>query len=154
MNASYSIQKKITLKLLFNSRNNRNKIIYLCSVKNRYKTTILFILIAIYSIAIGAVNTQVAFQAFNYKNTVLQERSIADFSEKYYCPTIQLDNVQSASPNLPTSNEKNPTNDLTEISYCYDQIEEAGIVQYISIARTILFHHRKSDLIFPFHYFW
>jgi hypothetical protein len=123
-------------------------------VRNNLKTYIIFLLTAVYCIAIGAVNTHVAYQSVTLTHTNLQENSIAIFSENLYCPTIQADNLLNPSPNLPTTACKNPSNDLSEFAYSYEQIEGAAILQYTSIARNILFHHRKTDIIFPSHYFW
>jgi hypothetical protein len=123
-------------------------------VINNLKTYIIFLLTAVYCIAIGAVNTHVAYQSVTLTHTNLQENSIAIFLENLYCPTIQADNLLNPSPNLPTTACKNPSNDLSEFAYSYEQIEGAAILQYTSIARNILFHHRKTDIIFPSHYFW
>lgn len=124
--------------------------IYLCIVKSSNRILSVVFLIAIYCFAISVITKSFAHSDFQNKQTSSQEKIISDFSTKLFCQTSQSESSVNNFNNLPTPNFKNS---FTVVKVT-EQLFETEFSQYTFFSRNILTSYRKSDLIFPFHYFW
>jgi hypothetical protein len=111
------------------------------------------ILTAIYCFAIGAVNNPLSHSDFS-NSTSYQEKAISDFSANLLYPTSQSESSVNNYNNLPAPSFKNSNNRLSAISNTSEQLFETAFSQYTNISRNFLIHNRKTDILFPFHYFW
>jgi hypothetical protein len=128
-----------------------------CAVKTKIRILSVVLLTAIYCYAIGiatATSTQANPQ---YYSTTSEKEYCLDFSTKLFYHTSQYESSVDNCNNQPTLNIKNPFgffNTLWAHAKTTEQLFESVITQYINIAKNLLIRYRKSDLIFPFHYFW
>jgi len=123
-------------------------------VKSKIRILGVVLLTVIYCFAIGVtVTTPISSNSQIYSTTSQEEYGI-DFSTKLFYHISQSEISVENYSNQPTLNFKNPFNTLWVHAETTEQLFESVIAQYISIAKNLLINYRKSDLIFPFHYFW
>lgn len=123
-------------------------------VRNKIKIVIAFVLIAIYGFAIKSLNNSPIHSEFNINHASSQESVISNFSKNLFCHTAPPESFVNNCNNLPTPNLKNQIVGLFAILNLKEQLIESAFSQHTHITRNILINHRKSDIIFPFHYFW
>jgi len=123
-------------------------------VKNSIRILSVFFLTAIYCFAISVVTKSLTHSDFHSNSTTSQEQYFSDFSTKLFCHTSQSESSTNNYINQPVPSFKNPFNGLWAIAKITEQIFETAFSQYTHISRNFLIQHRKTDIIFPFHYFW
>ena len=123
-------------------------------MKNKIRILSAVVLTAIYCFAVGAVKESLTYSDFQSNSTTSQEQYFSDFSTKLFCLTSQTESSVSNINNLPAPNFKNSINELWTIAKTTEQLFETAFSQYTNISRNFLIQHRKTDIIFPFHYFW
>lgn len=111
-------------------------------------------LAAIYCFALCVITKSFDYSVFQDYSTSPKEEIIGDFSKKLFCHTSQSENTVSNNNNVPVPNFKSPLNGFWAIVYTTEQLTETEFYQYTNISKNFLIQHRKSDIIFPFHYFW
>lgn len=126
-------------------------------MKTKIKILSVVLLTAIYCYAIGIAATTSAQVNPQYYSTTSEKEYCVDFSTKLFYHTAQYESSVDNCNNQPTLNIKNPFS-VFNIPGAHarvtEQLFESVITQYINIAKNLLIRYRKSDLIFPFHYFW
>jgi hypothetical protein len=123
-------------------------------MKKNIRILSVIFLTVIYCFAIVAVANSLT-HSDNPNNPISsQENIISDFSVKLFYQTSQSESSGNSFKNLPVLNFKNPFTGLWAIIKITEQFLETEFSQYKYFARNILINHRKSDIIFPFHYFW
>jgi len=123
-------------------------------VKSSIRILSVVFLTAIYCFAIGVVTKSLAHSDFHSNTTTSQEQYFSDFSTKLFCHTSQSESSVNNYINQPVPSFKNPFNGLWTITKTTEQLFETAFSQYTNISRNFLIQHRKTDIIFPFHYFW
>jgi hypothetical protein len=123
-------------------------------VKNSIRILSIVFLTAIYCFAIGIVTKSLANSDFQNNSTTSQEQYFSDFSTNLFCHTPQSESSVTNYNNLPAPNFKNSFSGFLAITKTTEQLFETAFSQYTNISRNFLIHHRKTDIIFPFHYFW
>jgi len=123
-------------------------------VKYNIKILSVVLLTAIYCFAIGVVTNSLTYSDFKSNSTTTQEQYFSDFSTKLFCHTTLTESSVNNYNNLPASSSKNPFNGLLAVTKTTEQLFETAFTQYTNISRNFLIQHRKTDIIFPFHYFW
>jgi hypothetical protein len=123
-------------------------------VKNNIRILSVVLLIAIYCFAMGVVTKPLTHSIFHSNTTTSQEQYFSDFSTKLFCHTSPSESLVNNYINQPVPSFKNPFNGLWAIAKTTEQLFETAFSQYTNISRNFLIQHRKTDIIFPFHYFW
>ena len=123
-------------------------------MKSSIKILSIVALTAIYCFAIGVVTKSLTYSDFQSHSTTPQEQYFSDFSTKLFCQTSQSESSVNNYNNLPVPSFKNPFSGLWAITKTTEQLFKTAFSQYTNISRNFLIQHRKSDIIFPFHYFW
>ncbi|MBN2892969.1 MAG: hypothetical protein JXL97_13965 [Bacteroidales bacterium] len=123
-------------------------------MKNKIRILSAVVLTAIYCFAVGAVKESLTHSDFQNNSTTSQEQYFSDFSTKLFCHTSQTESSVSNINNLPAPNFKNSINELWTIAKTTEHLFETAFSQYTNISRNFLIQYRKTDIIFPFHYFW
>ena len=123
-------------------------------MKNHIKILSVIGLTAIYCIAIGAVNTSLIHSDISFNKSSSQEKVISYLSEKFFLHTSHSESSIKDYNNLPAPNFKNQFSGIWAILKANEQLFGSEFSRYTIFTRTILINHRKSDIIFPFHYFW
>jgi len=109
----------------------------------------------IYCFAISIVSKPLNHSDFRNDSSSSQEKYFSDFSTKFFCDTSQSENSVNNYNNLPSFlGFKSPFNELSIIIKITEQLLETAFYQYTNISINFLIEHRKTDIIFPFHYFW
>jgi hypothetical protein len=111
-------------------------------------------LTAIYCFAIGIVSQSFSYSDNSLKQTSANEKFILEISTELFCHTSQTLNYLNSFNNLFAPNYDNTYIGLWKIEKVNEQLIETELSQYISFSNNILIKNRKSDLIYPFHYFW
>lgn len=128
---------------------------YLCSVKNRIKIVCVFVLTAIYCAAIGIVSESSA-SSHNEHGTsaslekvtpVLSSKFVGEISTPFVTPTLHFNS------NAPV-NIKCPSLSFASIVHSVEHQLESAFSQYDLFSINFPVKRRKTDIIFPFHYFW
>lgn len=123
-------------------------------MKNNIRILSIIFLTTTYCFAIGLVTKSLTHSDFQSNSTSSQYQYFSDFSTKLFCHTSQSENSVNNYNNLPTPSFKYPFNDLWSITKTTEQLFETAFSQYTNISRNFLIQHWKTDIIFPFHYFW
>ena len=123
-------------------------------MKNGIKKLSMMFLTAVYCFAIGAVATSFVASNFQNHSRSSQKTYISDFSATLFCHTAESEISLTDFNNLPVPNFKNPFVGIWSVVKTREGFLEMVFTQYTSIFRNVLVKYRKSDIIFPFHYFW
>lgn len=127
---------------------------YLCLVKNKVRILSVVVLAVIYCFATGTAHKSLSDADFINNSTSSQEKVISDFSAKLFCHTSPYGSSVNIYNNLPAPNYNNQFKGLWAIIKTTEQLILTKFSQYTTFSGNILINHRKSDIIFPFNYFW
>jgi len=101
----------------------------------------------------------IIYNLFILNNT--QYNSISDnakqfssISQNLFCHTPQSENTFNNYNNSPTASYKNSLTDIWATLKATEKLFETEFSEYNKSFRTFLINYRKSDIIFPFNYFW
>jgi len=128
--------------------------IYLCSVKNGIRILSVVFLTAIYCFAAGVVTESLTHSDFQSNPITAHERFFSDFTTKLFCHTSQSESSVNNYNKRPVSNFRNPFSGIWAVAETTERLFETAFSQYTNISRNFLIQHRKTSIIFPFHYFW
>ena len=121
-------------------------------MKNRILNVV--ILTVIYCFTISAVPKLQISKGNNNYSTLSQEKIVLGFSAKLFCPSSPIESVDNNLDSLPISNFNNNNTVSFAIIKAYEQLFLIKLSQHITFLRNTLINKRKTDLFFPFHYFW
>ncbi len=103
----------------------------------------------------GLATQSFALKNFDKSSVLPTETYISDLSSKLWNHTQQSETLIHISDNISTPNVKFQFKGFWKAYAVRSElIIEAAIAQLNTFTKTVLIFHRKSDLIFPFHYFW
>jgi hypothetical protein len=111
-------------------------------------------LTAIYCYAMGVVTESYTHPGNPHQPASPEKKLIAEFSSKQLCHTAQTENDASDTNHLSAPGYKNPLAGFGALAKAKELLLEASFSRYSSFAMNILIKYRKSDIVFPFHYFW
>lgn len=123
-------------------------------MKKSVRTWSAAFLVAIYCLAVGAVTESLWRSDFSGNPASAHEHVLSDFSAKLFSHTSQSESSVNISGNLPAPCFKNLASDLWAIIKASGQRIETAYSLYLTHSGNMLINYRKSDRIFPFHYFW
>ena len=123
-------------------------------MKRMIKVLGVYFLTAIYCIAILIVTNNYFHTAFPSKSTVSNEQYFTDISAKLLNHTPKSENNISNKDNLPNSISKKNFEENGNLLNKQSNLFDLRFKQYSNLLNKILIHTRKSDFLFPFHYFW
>lgn len=130
-----------------------SNLIYICCVKRNIRVLSAITLVAVYCLTFGVLANANEYSDFLEKQSP-QESYFSDSSTKLFAHTIQYESLANGYNSPPAISLKKSLNKHLAISKTTEQLFDQSFSQYTSLAINILIHHRKSNLIFPFHYFW
>ncbi|OJV44887.1 MAG: hypothetical protein BGO29_08180 [Bacteroidales bacterium 36-12] len=84
----------------------------------------------------------------------VQETIISDFSSKLFSHNIQSETSLINTNNFTPVKIKNSITGFWAIIKTTKQIFNIEITQNLTFSQNILINYKKTDLIFPFNYFW
>lgn len=122
-------------------------------MRNRVKIASVVFLVAIYCFAMGAVTEARASVDLNTRSAV-KEKVISELSQNLYGHHVTSEITVGNVVQLPSENAKNTLPLFVVPFKACKQRFEAQFSQYVSSSNNVLIHYRKSDFIYPFHYFW
>lgn len=82
------------------------------------------------------------------------ETNIAAVSTTLFYHTPESESGVSTADNHTPSNVKEAFDGGWALVNATNVLFESTYLQYLKSSANFLIHYRKSDLIFPFHYFW
>ncbi len=124
-------------------------------MKDKFRITITVFFTAVYCLAIGVVNQSRTDSPVHENPTSSQEKFISDLSSKLFSPTIASESVvTNFTSNSSSPGFKSPLAGCDVIFKAIAQRFETAFSQYANFSRNFRIKHKKSDFIFPFHYFW
>ena len=83
-----------------------------------------------------------------------QENYFLTISTLFSPYTSETENLFSNINTIPSPSFKNLHDGPWAITKTTEQCYESIFSQYTGFSINFLIHHRKTDIIFPFHYFW
>jgi hypothetical protein len=116
--------------------------------------SLVAVLLSIALLATG-VNTYVG-EASSLRNLEigLHEGFIASANERQPCKAVETKNFISNVNPTPQFTIKNNFGEFVIVNKIAGQILLSGFVQYSANTLSVPFRYRKSDIVFPFQYFW
>ncbi|MDX8553971.1 hypothetical protein MK851_10100 [Tenacibaculum sp. 1B UA] len=114
---------------------------------------VLFVTI-VYFYAISYIQKNQSFSKVFGSDNSSHEKYIQKLSPKALYRTSESENLSNYFNNLPTTNAKNSFSGFGITLKSIELFFNRKYLQYTLLSRSILINHRKSDLIFPFHYHW
>ena len=91
---------------------------------------------------------------FHDGSTKKSETNIAAVSTALFYHTSESEIGVSTADSHAPSNIKNHFDAKWALVNTTNVLFQSTYAQYLKRSRNFLIHYRKSDLIFPFHYFW
>lgn len=123
-------------------------------MKKSFRIASVIFLAAAWFIVSGTASISHGGSDFRDDPASTQAYGIQDLSAKIFFNTSQAESLLDSFNNLPVPSLKDPFNEPGSVNIAIEQIFEVGFAQYIRHSINFLVHHRKADIIFPFHYFW
>ena len=124
-------------------------------MKNRDNILRVFLLVSVYCFGLYVhATTQPPFNEQTIKISSEQKANLESSSKIIYAHTQQFENLFSDITETNFLDFNLPQIAFWSITYANDLLFKSKFKQYKNHLKTILIRHRKSDLIFPFHYFW
>lgn len=113
-------------------------------------------LMTVYCFSIGVVANSFTYSDFQSKQfSSSQEKIVSDFSTNLFLHASQHENSVNNLNNFPAPTFKNHSHEYWAIAKETEHLFNTEFSQYItSFSRNILINYRKSNIIFPFQYFW
>lgn len=123
-------------------------------MKNSIRILSSLLLTAIYCCAIAIVTT--AFTAVDSQNATdtQQQKYSATVSNNLLYHNIQSESSINSFVNLSDPSLKDTFNIIVGITVQTSKLVKATFSQYTNFSRNLRIRYRKTDLIFPSHYFW
>jgi hypothetical protein len=123
-------------------------------VKRNLKILGVYFLTAIYCFAILFVTIKYVQTSFLTKSSVSHEQYFSDISAKLFSHTPKSENKFSNKVDFPNSTPKKNFGENGILFRQRSHLFDLRFKQYTNLLNKILIHTRKSDFLFPFHYFW
>lgn len=123
-------------------------------VKKNFRVLIAIALAVFYCFAVGVLTNSYTQSVYLEKQEPTQVNFFSDSSTILFVHTLHYESLSNSFNNLPATSLKKPLNEVVRKCKATEQLLETSFSQYTSISENILIHCRKSNLIFPFHYFW
>jgi len=123
-------------------------------VKNKSRFFAVLLLVAIYSLGIGiSGHSQVASPKTSASDNAHQNTFSPVFSPVFFhISEVTFSSIGILS--IPKVDFKNPFEKLVALANAFELIAKTEHSQYANFWCTLLINYRKTDLLFPFHYFW
>lgn len=123
-------------------------------MKGRIRYISLVLLTAVYCYAISVVSGSFSYSDFPNHTPSLPEQIISDLSEGLLCHTLQTKTSVTNINYFPVPDFKNSLTGFWAIIKTSQQLLNIRFSRRITFWIDFLINHRKSDIIFPFHYFF
>jgi hypothetical protein len=123
-------------------------------VDNKKRFFSVLLLIAIYAFAIGVSVRSHPPLIFNSVASNEYQSSLSPIQSPIYYHTAQVDISGKTVNTLPSKDFKIQLEELVAFTNAFEFLTESENTQYTKFAINLLINYRKTDLIFPFHYFW
>jgi hypothetical protein len=108
----------------------------------------------IWFVATGAAGNLHDYSAFQDDPVSSHTKVVPGISTQLFCNAAQAENEVNSFNSFPVNNCKDPFSAPGAVSKAIEQILNVSFAQYTRYSRNFLVQCRKSDIIFPFHYFW
>lgn len=123
-------------------------------VKNSIRKLGVLVLTAIYCFAIGVVTAPVIHSQNQSTKKTAQEKYFSDITSNLFFHTSPSESSVNSYTSFIAPVFKNSSVSLGAIESAKELLFEAKFSQYTILSESFLISYRKSDIIFPFHYFW
>lgn len=124
-------------------------------MKKAFRIFSLLTVSALYSFVIGLYSSNAFIDNFTHSQTnpdAKQYSSLISSTLLYH--TAQTESSFTVRTNVPPSSLKNPFNEFPAYLRTTEQLFFNVFSQYRFYSQNLLVRLLKTDLIFPFHYFW
>lgn len=128
--------------------------LYLCSMNKNLKIISVFLLVVM-----GFYTSSLTTKSFQHSDLQdypisLQEKVIEDLSSTPLYHSHENQHPTESLAKLPNFQFKNHSNLVGIIVHATEQYFNTELLLNINFTKNILINYRKTDLIYPFHYFW
>ena len=123
-------------------------------MKNKSRFFGVLLLVAIYSFAIGVSAHSNTFPSQQITSNSDSQSSYSPLKFIVSNHTSQVGSTNSTVNTLPVKEFKNHVENLWALVNAFELRNKTESAQYTKFWSSLLINYRKTDLIFPFHYFW
>ena len=123
-------------------------------IKNRVKILGIVFSLAAYCLAVNTLTCLPVSANQSHRQTTGQDQFLATISTSHFSHTSQSESSGSIFNDSTVSDFNSAFDKLWALTQPREQVFEAKFIQYCIFSINFLIHYRKSDIIFPFHYFW
>lgn len=127
---------------------------YFYAVIKQLKIIVIFCLSLLYCLIISTCNGNVTTNRFDYKTQSQQEFKAQNSISDFLIRTERSESVSSLNRTIPRTTFKNHVNHYWPNSIILELLLFCFSSRYSFFSDPPVVNFRKSDLIFPFHYFW
>jgi len=123
-------------------------------VKKNIRIAGVFLLMIIWFLPPGAAVNSYAYSDFGDDPVSAHITVIPDFSANLFCNPAPAESEVNGFNYFPVPVCIDPFSEPGAIHKAIERSFETEFAQYTLHSRDFLVQYRKSDIIFPFHYFW
>ncbi|MBT33194.1 MAG: hypothetical protein CMO01_26330 [Thalassobius sp.] len=123
-------------------------------MKEKFRVFGAIILTTIYCFAVGAVAYSPVNSDLTENTKAKPTKYSAAVSSKLAFHTAQVENSIDTFFEFSTPTFKKTFDEFWYIANSVEHLFEAEFIQYERFSLGFLINYRKTDIIFPFHYFW
>ncbi len=123
-------------------------------MKNTVKVAGILVLMALYCFAINVIAESTPKANLKIFPSTDQETYFSGTSVKLYCHLPETERIINGLNHFPAPGFKDPLYAFFGTIKWIEQLFATEYSQYTNFSINFLIQYRKSDLIFPFHYFW
>lgn len=123
-------------------------------MKNWTKILGVALLTVIYFFGVSFASNSHLSSDYGTQETTDQEQYQTTFSTSLFCHTSQSENLVNSFNSIAFPNFKNPFSELSGTNKAIEHFFSVAFTQYDHFLIHFLIQHRKSEILYPFHYFW
>lgn len=128
--------------------------LYLCSMNKNLKIISVFLLVVVSFYTSSLATKSLYYPDFQDYPISLQEQVIEDFSTTPLYHSQENHHPTESLVKLLNFKLKAHSNLIGIIVHATEQYFNTELLLNIDFTKNILINYRKTDLIYPFHYFW
>jgi hypothetical protein len=120
-------------------------------VKRAFKYFGILLFVTVYCFAISSVSASHVYSVNGHSHS---EKHVLSVSADVFSGFVSSFKSVSPSQNFPNPNLKHSFDGIRILEKIYKVVFQSKYTQYVGFAKNLLIRNRKTDIIFPFHYFW
>lgn len=120
-------------------------------MKRAFKYFDILLFVTVYCFAISRVSASHVYSVNGHPHS---GKHLLSVSADVFSDFVSSFKSVSPSQNFPNPNLKDSFDGIRILEKIHKVVFQSKYTQYVGFAKNLLIRNRKTDIIFPFHYFW